>query len=185
MVFRDALGRQLLFDACRIVLEGEDVSVQLVDPIDDISVFVGSEDLSEFVLSPAALEAFLEVLVGGMILLYLFVEGEDVLDLNVGEGVDETLVAVVIGADVFVDLGLALLIGLCQKTSDLALLRATSGEVLDQSALAGFLDGAGGAVGQAGVAIAVLGWLLGVVVAEAFLLGPLYLHRLRDVLEGE
>lgn len=143
------------------------------------------EDLAQFLLSPAALQTILEVVVGGMVLLYLFVEGEDVLDLHVGEGLDEPVVAAVIGADVFVDLGLALLVGVSEETSGLAPLGAAAREVLDEAALAGLLDGAGGAVGQVRVPVPVLRRLVGVVVAQPLLLRPLDLHRLRDVLEGQ
>jgi hypothetical protein len=95
------------------------------------------------------------------------------------------LIAVIVVSDVFLNLCLALLVDFCQKTSNLASVKIPPAKVLDQTTFAGFLDGAGSAVEEVGVAIPVLGRLICVIIAQPLLLGSLDLHGLGDVLEGE
>lgn len=139
--------------------------IQLINFGKDVAMFCRGEDCLELLPLPIVLEVVPHLVIDGMIFLDLLIEGEDVLDLYVGEGFDEALVAGVVGSDVLMDVCLALLEYFGEQTSNLAALHSFSAKIFNECALAGLLDGAGSAIEQVRMAVPVLCGLIRMIVA--------------------
>lgn len=88
------------------------------------------------------LQVTLHMLVGDMILLYLFIEGEQVLDLDISQGLDEPLVAGIVYTYVFMYLCLAFFINFREQIGKLIALVGAPHKIFNQSSLACLLNGA-------------------------------------------
>lgn len=66
------------------------------------------------------LQLSLQMLVGYMVFFYLFIEGQEVLDLNVGQGLDESLITSIVDPDILMYLSLTFFIHFRQKVAELA-----------------------------------------------------------------
>lgn len=85
------------------------------------------------------------MLVGDMVLFNLFIEGQEVLDLDVGQGLDEPLVTNIVDPDILMYLSLTLFIHFRQQVTKLVTLPSPY-KILDQSSLTSLLNGARGTV---------------------------------------
>lgn len=88
------------------------VSIELIELSYDGLMLIGCEvglDLLPFSLD---LQLAPQLLVGDMVLFDLFVEGKQVLDLDVGQGLDESLVTSIVDPDILMYLSLAFFVHL-------------------------------------------------------------------------
>lgn len=80
-----------------------------------------------------------------MILFYFFIEGQEVLDLDVGQSLDESLIASIVDPYVLLYLSLAFLIYLSKQVAKLIALSSPY-KILNQGSFASLLNGARGTV---------------------------------------
>lgn len=85
------------------------------------------------------------MLVGNMVLFYLFIEGQEVLDLDVGQGLNESLITSIVDTDILMYLSLTFFIHFRQKVAELAAMSSPY-KIFDQGSLTRLLNGARGTV---------------------------------------